>query len=94
MSEAELREHFSEQIERRQTVELQGGKARGILREQLGAIVLGTSTTTHLDGEAVTTALVEAVRAHGLASLPWTEDARLLQQQGAIVPGLAQFAEQ
>lgn len=85
VSEAELRAHFAEQIERRKTVELHGDKARGVVREQLGAIVLAEMSASQIDDDVLAAALTAAVRARGLAALPWSEEARLLQQRVAFL---------
>ncbi len=85
ISAAELRAHFVEQIERTQLVELRGEKARAVVREQLGAIVLAESHIAQADPEALTNALLDAVRERGLETLPWTEEARAFQQRVAFM---------
>lgn len=81
ISEMEIREHFGEQIETVQHVELHNDKARATQREQLGALVLRESQIANVDPEAIATALVRSVRDRGLEALPWTEGARSLQQR-------------
>jgi ATP-dependent helicase HrpB len=81
ITEAEIREHFGDQITRVQNVELVRDKVRGVVREQLGAIVLSESAVSKLDPDAIALSLVEAVRARGLDALPWTDAARALQQR-------------
>ena len=81
VSESELRAHFAEQIERTRSVELQGSTARGIVREQLGAIVLAESFTGRIDDQAMAALLLAAVRERGFDVLPWTDDARSLQER-------------
>jgi ATP-dependent helicase HrpB len=88
IDESEIREHFAEQIERTQSVELQGEKVRGVVREQLGAIVLSQSHSARPDGDAVVSALLAAVRERGLQILPWTDEARSLQQRVMFLRGV------
>ncbi|HEX6063696.1 MAG TPA: ATP-dependent helicase HrpB [Longimicrobiales bacterium] len=88
ISEAELRAHFGEQIERTQHVEVRGEKARAVVREQLGALVLSEAQLAQTDPQALTSALLHAVRERGLESLPWTEEARVFQQRVAFMRNL------
>ena len=81
ISEAEIREHFADQIERVQNVELQNNKARATMREQLGALVLHESHVADADPDAIASALLQSVQERGLAVLPWTEEARSLQER-------------
>lgn len=88
VSEAELREHFGEQIRHTQQVELRGDKARAVGREQLGAIVLRESRLAQPDPQALTNALLDAVRERGLDALSWTDDARGFQQRVTFMHSL------
>lgn len=81
ITEADLRAHFGEQIERRQHVELRGDKARAVVREQLGAIVLSEAQTGDVDPAALSDALLGAVRERGLDTLSWNDEARAFQQR-------------
>lgn len=81
ISEADIREHFADQISRTQKVELRNDKARAFLREQLGALVLSESQLPDADPDALADALIDAVRERGLDVLPWTDAARALQER-------------
>ncbi len=81
ITEAELREHFGEQIERTQEVELRGEHMRAVQREEFGAIVLAESHVAKPDPDAIAKALVSAARERGLGALSWTDDARSFQQR-------------
>jgi ATP-dependent helicase HrpB len=81
VTEAEIREHFADQIEELRNVELHGDKARAMVREQLGAIILSESHTRDANPEDLAAALVQAVRARGLDTLPWNETSRGLQER-------------
>ncbi|HEY0673269.1 MAG TPA: ATP-dependent helicase HrpB [Longimicrobiales bacterium] len=85
LDEADIRAHFAEQIERTETVELQGEKLRTLIREQLGALVLSERQASQGNTEAIAAALIQAVRARGLDVLPWNEELRALQQRVAFM---------
>jgi ATP-dependent helicase HrpB len=85
ITEAELRTHFIDQIERAQHVELRGEKVRAVTREQLGAIVLSEAPVMQADPAALAAALLAAVSERGLPALPWNGEARSLQQRVAFM---------
>ena len=53
-------------------------------RRRLGAITLSRRADSNAEPAAIRTALVEAVRDHGLQLLPWPEEARALQARAAF----------
>ena len=63
--------------------------ARGLVRaeriERLGALVLSSTTVARPDRAAIAAALCTAVGEAGIASLPWTEEARQLQARIAFL---------
>lgn len=79
----EMEEHFADQIQQLSTVgwdpEVQAVRARK--REQLGALVLREGPLLDPEPEAVTDALLEGVEREGLQMLPWSREARQLQQR-------------
>jgi ATP-dependent helicase HrpB len=81
ITEADIREHFADQVEETRNVELHGKKARVMIREQLGAITLSEAQARDANPDDLAAALLSAVRTRGLDSLPWTETARALQQR-------------
>ena len=55
---------------------------RAVSREKLGAVVLNETVVTLPDGDAqVLAALLDGIRREGMAVLPWTKEARALQQR-------------
>ena len=81
-SEAELREHFGEQIERVTSVELNSaGNVSAVVREQLGAIVLKESHTRDIDPDAVADVLWKDIEARGIDALPWTKASAQLRDR-------------
>jgi ATP-dependent helicase HrpB len=64
-------------------------EARGLVRaervERLGALVLSSVTLPEPDPVAIAAALCAAVAAAGIASLPWTDEARQLQARVAFL---------
>lgn len=85
ISEADIREQFADQIVQAQHVEMRNNKVRGLLREQLGALVLAESQMRAVDAVLVADALVDAVRTNGLAVLPWTDTAQSLRERVAFL---------
>ena len=51
---------------------------------RLGAIRLASGPDPYPDAEAISVALIEGVRAHGLAHLPWSEGASRLRERAAF----------
>ncbi|GAA4013596.1 ATP-dependent helicase HrpB [Sphingomonas swuensis] len=64
---------------------------------RLGAIRLSSGPDSNPDPAAIATALVEGVRSHGLALLPWGEDAQALRARAAFArpfaPDLADLSD-
>jgi ATP-dependent helicase HrpB len=60
------------------------GGVRAHRGRRLGAILLSGGQDARPDPEAVTAALVEGVRDHGLDRLPWSEAARSLRRRAAF----------
>ena len=86
ITEAEIREHFEEQIERVGTVEINpAGSVQAIVREQLGAIVLKESMAREVDADDLARALLQDILERGIEALPWSKNARQLQQRLAFM---------
>ncbi len=81
IAEAELREVLGDRIVWVEVCEWSARHRRVEARQQerLGAIVLDDRVWTEAPAEAVTTALLEGVRALGVGCLDWTRRARLLR---------------
>jgi ATP-dependent helicase HrpB len=60
------------------------GSVRARRGRRLGAIILSEGRDAAADPERVAAALVEGVRGHGLALLPWSEKARSLRRRTAF----------
>jgi len=60
------------------------GAVRASRGRRLGAILLSGGQDSRADPAAVEAALLEGVRAHGLALLPWSEAARSLRRRAAF----------
>ena len=82
LTEAEVVARFASRIETSNEVRYDRMADRVDVRQRrrLGAIVLSEGTATAA-GEIVTEVLLDAVRAQGLASLPWSEAATGLRQR-------------
>lgn len=78
---ADLREAFADQIETEELVAWDGTAVRARRRERLGALLLGESHLPNPDPALVLGALLEGIRAEGLAILPWSKAARQLQER-------------
>jgi ATP-dependent helicase HrpB len=74
------------------------GGVRAHRGRRLGAIQLSGGQDSRPAAEAVTEALVEGVRAHGLDRLPWSEGARSLRRRAAFArrldPSLPDLSDQ
>lgn len=81
ISEAEVVEGLGHRVETR--IETTFDREKGLVRQRetrkLGAIVLGERTLPAPKGEAADRAILAAVRAHGLAILPWSREAEGLR---------------
>ncbi len=76
VSEAEIRNHFGEQIARATSIEITAaGSVQAVVREQLGAIILKDYATSDVAAEDRARALLADVLARGLESLPWSKAA-------------------
>jgi ATP-dependent helicase HrpB len=83
ITEQELREHFSHQIEEehRLTWDSEAGLVRTRRRERLGALILSDAPLREPDPTAVAETMIEGIREEGLNLLPWTKNSRQLQQR-------------
>src|SRR6185295_13404545 len=54
---------------------------------RLGAVLLSGGQDSRADPAAIEAALLEGVRTHGLALLPWSEGARSLRSRAAFARG-------
>ncbi|HEU4960939.1 MAG TPA: ATP-dependent helicase HrpB [Sphingomonas sp.] len=77
---------FSDRIATRRTAEFDPaiGGVRAIRERRLGAIRLAAGPDPDADPEAVSAALVEGVRRHGLALLPWSDSTLALRRRAAF----------
>jgi ATP-dependent helicase HrpB len=93
LTEAEVLARFASRIETSNDVRYDRMADRVDVRQRrrLGAIVLaeGTATAT---GEIVIATLLDAVRAQGLASLPWSDAAKALRKRGSFA-GFEQLSD-
>ena len=80
---AEVESLFVDRIAVRRTLTFnpETGGVDGVLERRLGAIIMASGHDSAVDAQAVTAALVEGVRAHGLALLPWPDSAFSLRQR-------------
>ena len=77
----EIEEHFKDQIEARDGV-FWDSRARAVSASKsrrLGALVLEEKPSTNADPTLIAEAMTQGVREMGLASLPWTEGAKILR---------------
>jgi ATP-dependent helicase HrpB len=92
LSRGEIEEHFSERLERADSVEWnsreQAVLARRVVR--LDAITLEEKPLRDVPPEAARAAMLQGVRELGIEALPWTRDARDLQARMEFVRGLDQ----
>ncbi|WP_425419953.1 ATP-dependent helicase HrpB [Oricola indica] len=81
VDEDEVRAVMGDRIETATQVEFDRQKGGLTARrvERLGAVVLSRATRKVEPGEAATAALLDGVRAHGLALLPWSKDVAQLR---------------
>ncbi|HEU0053109.1 MAG TPA: ATP-dependent helicase HrpB [Longimicrobium sp.] len=84
---AELERHFAEQIVRDAEVAWDDAAeaVRARRTERLGALVLREAAIADPDAEMIARALAGAVRAKGIASLPWTKAATQLRERIAFL---------
>ncbi len=77
---------FADRIETGSSVEFvpANGSVRASHGRRLGAIILSGGQDSRAEPEAVSAALVEGVRVHGLQRLPWSESAASLRRRAAF----------
>lgn len=77
---------FGDRIESRRTAVFDPatGAVRPMRERRLGAIRLASGPDSEADPDVVAAALLEGVRAHGVALLPWGEATRALRQRAAF----------
>ncbi|MGE0151655.1 MAG: ATP-dependent helicase HrpB [Reyranellaceae bacterium] len=87
LDEAALRQHFAAHIERRDTVEWdeQQQKVLAAQQERLGALVLSEKPLAKPSRAAIATALLQAVRQHGLGALAFDESVQTLRWRVAML---------
>lgn len=80
---SEVEALFATQIGNRQMIRFDParGAVEARFERRLGAIVLASGPDADVDPQALAAALVDAVRAHGLACLPWSAAALALRQR-------------
>lgn len=92
LSRGEIEEHFSDRLERADSVEWnsreQAVLARRVVR--LDAITLEEKPLQNVPAEAARAAMLQGVRELGIEALPWTRDARDLQARIEFVRRLDQ----
>ena len=83
---AAVEELFAERIttERRIAFDPATGGVSATRERRLGAIRLSSGPDPSADPDAVANALVEGVRTHGLALLPWSDGAQALRRRAAF----------
>ncbi|QYG94993.1 ATP-dependent helicase HrpB [Iamia sp. SCSIO 61187] len=86
LDEADVVELGGAEVERRSIVTWDDGRddLRAVTERRLGALVLSRSEDRAEPGAATTTALLDRVRAAGLAVLGWTDGARALQARAVF----------
>ncbi|WP_375437834.1 ATP-dependent helicase HrpB [uncultured Hymenobacter sp.] len=87
VSRQELEQLFADQIETRDEVRWDAATGRVVARRlrRLGALVLSDAHLTQPDPELIAQALLEALRAAGIARLPWSQSAVALRQRLAFL---------
>ena len=77
----DLATYFGDQIEEVESVEWEDGLVRARRQHRLGALILKDGPISSPDPEKMAGALVEGIRQDGLSILPWTKNARRLQER-------------
>jgi len=82
---ATIESHFADRIETRRTAEFDAatGSVVAVRERRLGALRLSSGPDSNADPDTIAAALVEGVRKHGLALLPWPEAATALRDRAA-----------
>lgn len=87
LSLKEIEEHFRDQIESRDGV-FWDSRAKAVSAaksRRLGTLVLEEKPSTNADPTLIAEAMTEGVREMGLASLPWTEGAKILRARAMFL---------
>ena len=87
LSLKEIEEHFRDQIESRDGV-FWDSRAKAVSASKsrrLGALVLEEKPSTNADPALIAEAMTEGVREMGLASLPWSDGAKLLRARAMFL---------
>lgn len=92
ISEAEVEALFGDRIETMNRVRFEGGAVLATRERRLGAIVLARGPADRVDPREIEAALLEGVRAYGLALLPWGEVGSALRQRAAF-SGIADLSD-
>src|SRR5690606_33779960 len=76
---------FADRIETRRHVRFDAatGRVEATRERRLGTIRLSSGPDSAADPDEISAALLEGVRGHGLALLPWPESARALRTRAA-----------
>ena len=82
---AEVESLFADRIETRRSVRFDPatGRIEALRERRLGAIRLSSGPDAAADSAEIEKALLEGVREHGLALLPWSDTARALRTRAA-----------
>ena len=91
LSRADIEEHMSERLRRRESVEWSSREQAVIARRtvELDAIVLEEKPLPEIPVEAARAAMLTGIRELGMEALPWTREARDLQARIEFVRKLA-----
>ncbi len=83
LRESDLHDYFGDQIESEEHIAWDAGAqlVRARSRQRLGAIILKDGPLAEPDPAALARGILEGVRQHGLDLLPWTKNARQLQER-------------
>ncbi|QDZ06220.1 ATP-dependent helicase HrpB [Sphingomonas panacisoli] len=86
IDQASVEALFADRIETRRTFAFDpaAGAVEAVRERRLGAIALSRGPDSNTDPAAIAGALVEGVRDHGLALLPWSETATALRHRAAF----------
>src|SRR5690606_37294956 len=85
VAQADLEQHFADQIEAEETVMWENGAVVARRQERLGAVVLREAPLAAPGPEAVADAFLDGLRAAGIEALPWTKETRRLRERLAFL---------
>lgn len=90
IDQADVETLFADEIAIARTVTFDPttGSVTATRERRLGAIRLTRGPDSQADPEAIATALLEGVRAHGLSAIPWGEAAQHLRQRAGYATGI------